>query len=299
MDEEGPLVAGVELGGTKCIAVLARGRTIIEDIRIATEEPDETLASLHAVVTGWVRTSAVAALGIASFGPIMLDRADDQFGHLLLTTKPGWSGADIGRLAEGFAGPVAIDTDVNAAALAEWRWGGGIGLDVLAYLTIGTGIGGGLIMNGRPVHGLLHPEMGHVFVRRSPGDKFPGVCPIHGDCLEGLASGPAIAARAGMAAKSVPAGDPAWRLAGEALGEMLVSLVLIAAPQRVLIGGGIGIGQPQLLAAARSVLARRLNHYVPRPELDAGIERFVAPAQLGNQAGPLGAVALALGALAG
>jgi len=214
MDESEPLVAGVELGGTKCIAVLARGTTILAEERVETGEGKPTIEALRQILANWQRSNAIRALGIASFGPIMLDRADDNYGRLMGTPKPGWQGLDVSRMADGFEGKIAIDTDVNAAALAEWRWGGGAGLDIIAYLTIGTGIGGGLLANGRLVHGLLHPEMGHVMVRRIAGDDFPGVCKIHGDCLEGLASGPAISARAGMDTRDMPPDHPAWQIAG-------------------------------------------------------------------------------------
>jgi fructokinase len=294
MDQEEPLVAGVELGGTKCIAVLARGPAIIAEERVETGGPEPTLARLRELLRGWQLTAPIAALGIASFGPIILDPADDHFGRLLATPKPSWPGVDVTRLADGFDGRIAIDTDVNAAALAEWRWGGGIGLDMLAYLTIGTGIGGGLIAHGRPVHGVLHPEMGHVRVRRIAGDDFPGVCPAHGDCLEGLASGTAVAVRAGMPADALPPDHPVWQLAGDYVGAMLASLVLIAAPQRILIGGGVGLGQPRLVAAARAKLAGQLNGFINRPALNEAIDSYVAPAVLGDRAGPLGAVALAL-----
>jgi fructokinase len=297
MDENEPLVAGVELGGTKCIAVLARGPAIIAEERIETGDATPTLAALRAIIAGWQLTSPIRALGIASFGPIILDQADDSFGRLLATPKPGWPGTDVTRLADGFDGKIAIDTDVNAAALAEWRWGGGVGLDIVAYLTIGTGIGGGLLAHGRLVHGLLHPEMGHVMVRRIAGDDFPGVCPVHHDCLEGLASGPAIAARAGMHTHEMPADHPAWQIAGRYIGEMLANLVLTVSPQRILIGGGIGIAQPQVLAAARASLAEQIGSYIKRPALNESIDRYVAPAVLGDRAGPLGAIALALNAL--
>ena len=297
MDEKEPLVAGVELGGTKCIAVLARGTAILAEERVATGDPDETLAALRDTLAGWQLTSPIRALGIASFGPIMLDRSDDRFGRLMGTPKPGWEGVDVSRMVEGFDGKIAIDTDVNAAALAEWRWGGGVGLDIIAYLTIGTGIGGGLLAHGRTVHGLLHPEMGHVMVRRVAGDVFPGICPVHRDCLEGLASGPAIAARAGMPADQIPPDDPAWQITGHYLGEMLANLVLIASPQRILIGGGVGLAQPQLLASARLTLVEQINGFINRPALSEAIDSYVAPAVLGERAGPLGAVALALGAI--
>jgi fructokinase len=297
MDETEPLVAGVELGGTKCIAVLARGTTIVAEERIETGEGKPTVAALHRILTGWQQRTPFRALGIASFGPLILDRNDDNYGRLMGTPKPGWQGLDVSRMADGLDCRIAIDTDVNAAALAEWRWGGGAGLDIVAYLTIGTGIGGGLIASGRLVHGLLHPEMGHILVRRIAGDDFPGVCKIHRDCLEGLASGPAISARSGMDTHDMPADHPAWQIAGRYIGEMLASLVLIASPQRILIGGGIGVGQPQVMAAARQILAEQLAGYINRPALNEAIDSYVALAVLGDQAGPLGAIALGVGAL--
>lgn len=297
MEDSEPLVAGIELGGTKCIAVLARGATIIAEERVETGEGKPTIAALRRILAGWRASNAIRALGIACFGPIMLDRADDSYGRLLGTPKPGWRGLDVRCVADGFDGGIAIDTDVNAAALAEWRWGGGTGLDVLVYLTIGTGIGGGLVAHGRPVHGLLHPEMGHMMVRRIAGDDFPGVCKVHGDCVEGLASGPAIAARAGMDTHDMPPDHPGWEIAGRYIGEMLANLVLVASPQRILIGGGVGVAQPRVLAAARRVLVDRIGGYLGRPALGKSIDRYVATAGLGDRAGPLGAVALAIGAI--
>ena len=196
------LIAGVELGGTKCIAVTARGREIVSRAQWPTgDDAAATLRTLADWLAAAHREEPFAALGIASFGPICLDPASADYGRIINTPKPGWSGADVlGVLAGDLCVPVAIETDVAGAALAEGRWGASQGCPVHVYLTIGTGIGGGIVVDGKPLHGTFHPEMGHVRVRRAAGDPFTGVCPIHGDCLEGLAAGPAIAARVGKLA---------------------------------------------------------------------------------------------------
>lgn len=287
-----PLVAAVELGGTKCFAIMARGATILERVRVDTGPPAATLAGLNAVIARWPRP---AALGIAAFGPIALDRDRPGWGRMLATPKPGWAGADIAGAFAALDVPVALDTDVNAAALAEGRWGGARGLATHAYVTIGTGVGVGLVVEGRAAHGLLHPELGHARLRRAPGDGFAGVCRWHGDCVEGLASGPAIAARAGMARP--PPGHPVWEHVAADLAELVALLLLAVAPARIAFGGGVGWGErahllPRVAGAAR----RRLAGYLP-PDIDPA--RVVAPAGLGEEAGPLGAVALALAAVGG
>ncbi|HWL46137.1 MAG TPA: ROK family protein [Sphingomonadaceae bacterium] len=294
-----PLVAGVELGGTKCLAVLARGRTILRRLRVPTGEAAATLAALSDAIGEWQRRDgAVAAIGVASFGPIECDRARPGYGTILATPKPGWAGADVrGHFARRFAVPVGFDTDVAGAALAEHRWGGGRGADVLVYLTIGTGVGGGVVVGGRAVHGLLHPEIGHVRVRRAAGDGFAGLCPFHGDCVEGLVSGPAIAARAGQAADTLPADHPVWAVVGDELAELMALLLFIVSPQRILLGGGVGTSRALPLARIRARAAALLNAYPARVD-SAELERVIGIARLGDEAGPLGAVALAHDALA-
>jgi fructokinase len=187
--------AGVELGGTKCVVMLARGPAdIVARKTIPTSSPKETLGGIVAMLRTW----QFAALGVASFGPLDLDRASSDFGRILNTPKPGWAGTDlIGALCAMTGSPIAIDTDVNGAALAEMRWGCGRGLDDFAYVTVGTGVGVGLIANGKPMRGLGHCEFGHIRVPRLAGDRFEGSCPFHGDCVEGLAAGPSLVARVG------------------------------------------------------------------------------------------------------
>lgn len=293
-----PLVAGVELGGTKCVCILAFGPDDVRDeVRLPTTTPDETLEAIAAVLARWKTETAFAALGLASFGPLELDDRAPDFGRIVNTTKPGWSGADVIGLGEGLGVPVAIDTDVNGAAFAEGRWGAARGLRSFAYLTVGTGIGAGSIVDGRSVRGLGHSEAGHLRVGRLPGDDWPGICSYHGDCVEGLASGPAVKARAGRPGDELDPGDPAWAMVVHALGGLLHNLVLTAAPERVLIGGGVADGQPWLFPRVRRALVESLAGYGVAGRIEADLDAFVQAPGLGSRAGPLGAIALGLSAL--
>ncbi|WP_082463777.1 ROK family protein [Sphingomonas sp. Leaf17] len=292
-----PLLAGLELGGTKCFALLGRGQTILERVAIPTTTPADTMDRLETQLRDWWDREAFAAIGIGSFGPIGLDPARDDYGFITNTPKAGWAGTDVaGRFGRAFAVPTGFDTDVTAAALAEHRWGAARGMTSSIYLTIGTGIGGGAVVNGRPLRGFLHPEMGHVRVRREDGDGFAGTCPFHGDCLEGLASGPAIAARAGRPAQDIPAGDPLWQPVAGAIAELLATLILTLSPQRIAIGGGVGCGQPHLFPLIRAQVAALLAGYVAGVDA-ATLDTLIAPACFGEQAGPLGTFALALAAM--
>ncbi len=299
MSGQAPLIAGVELGGTKGVALIARGETIIAQSRHSTgDAPEATLSALAGDIEGWTRIHGpIAALGIASFGPVGLDPARDDFGTITRTAKPGWSGARVlDAFARRFDIPIGFDTDVAGAALAERRWGAGQDKAVVVYITIGTGIGGGLVVDGRPVHGRVHPEMGHLRVRRAPGDDFAGVCPFHGDCAEGLASGPAIAARAGAPAETLPDDHWVWpRVAGE-LAELAFSLILTLSPERILIGGGVATGKPFLFPMIRAAVEARLGGYVAGLD-GAALAEILRPPALGDRAGPLGAVALGAVAL--
>jgi fructokinase len=298
MEGEGPVVAGVELGGTKALAVLVRGREILERVRVPTTEPAATLSALSEGLLGWQRDGrSFAAIGIASFGPVGLDRSRHDYGWVTSTPKPGWHDVDVlGHFSGRFDVPIGFDTDVAGAALAELRWGAAQGCAVVVYLTIGTGIGGGVVVDGRPLHGLVHPEVGHVRVRRRPGDPFAGVCPYHGDCVEGLVSGPAIAARAGAPAQELGPEHPVWDDVAPELADLLASLVLVVSPHRIVIGGGVGHGRPFLLDRVRPALVAALNGYVAALDA-AAVDGLVRPPALGDGAGPLGAAALALDAL--
>lgn len=298
MTGRAPLVAGVELGGTKGVALIARGRRILRQARVPTTLPGETLTALFDQIAKWTGDlGRLDALGVASFGPLGLDSKRRDFGFITQTTKPGWSHIDLlGHFRARFDVPIGFDTDVGGAAIAETMWGAGVGQSVVVYVTVGTGIGGGIVVNGQPVHGRIHPEIGHLRIRRAPGDPFSGICAFHGDCLEGLASGPAIAARAGAPAESLGPDHPTWPTVAEALAEMVVNLILTLSPQRILIGGGVMTGKPFLFPMIHAAVRVLLGGYVAglTPTL---LSQMVRPPGLADRAGPLGAVALGLRAM--
>jgi len=291
--------AGVELGGTKSIAVLAREHEIAEQIVLPTSGPDETLSALSDRLRDWAGSHEVSALGIASFGPIRLDASAPEYGRMHETPKPDWSGAPVADgLTAGLDCPWLIDTDVNGAALAEYRWGAGRGTTSLCYVTVGTGVGGGLVIEGRTVRGAMHPEIGHLRLRRMAGDTFAGACRFHGDCVEGLISGPALAARLGCDPARVADHDPRWEAVASDLAELAAAILLTTSAQRILIGGGVGLARPALLERARALLVERQGAYLPFLDAVTAQGLLGAPA-LGEQAGPLGAIALAMAAIDG
>ena len=294
---DAPLLAGVELGGTKCIAVVARGTEILCERRLPTTDPATTLAGLSEALAEWQAELLFTALGIGTFGPARVSPDAPDYGQILPTPKPGWTGARVlDHFADRFAVPMAFDTDVGAAALAEGRWGRARGCSTNAYVTVGTGIGIGIVANGRVLHGALHPEAGHLRVRRRRDDAFAGVCPFHGDCLEGLASGPAIAARIGGDATHIADDHPVWSDVGAELGGLMATLILTVSPECIVIGGGVGGGRPALLDRVRDATAAALAGYVPGADR-AALETLIGPPGLEARAGPMGALALALTAL--
>lgn len=281
------IYAGVELGGTKCVAVLGSGPDAVAAREvIPTTRPDETLSAIARTLAGW----KFDALGIASFGPIDVDTSSPSYGRMLATPKPGWAGAEVlGCLARVNNVPVAFDTDVNGAALAEMQWGAGRGMDDFAYITVGTGVGVGLIVAGKPTRGFAHCELGHIRVARLAGDTWPGSCPFHGDCVEGLASGTALKARHGEALRSLAPDDAAWDGVAWALAQLCQAIVSAAAPRRIAIGGGVIEQQPQLIGKTQSMLIESLNGYIRLPDWN-----YLRAPVLGSDAGPLGAIALAM-----
>jgi fructokinase len=289
------LLAGVELGGTKVVCVVGTGPDdVAAELRLETRRPEETLGAAAA----FLAEHSFDALGIASFGPVELRPADPAWGSITTTPKPGWSGVDVVRALRGAASvPVAFDTDVNAAALAEGRWGAARGIDSFVYVTVGTGIGGGVVTDGRLVHGLVHPELGHIPVARRPDDRHPSVCPYHPDCWEGLTSGPALMERFGMRLEDADDAvrEEAAELAAGYLGAGLRTLVYALAPQRIVLGGGVA-SLPGLHERVRAMLHSELAGYPGLPEHDAA--GFVVPPALGGRAGGLGALVLADEALA-
>jgi fructokinase len=274
------------------VAILARGPDeILARERVPTTAPDETLGALEGILLGWRESEGFDALGIASFGPVDLHPQSPTWGHVVSTAKPGWSGTDVApRLRERLGVPVAFETDVNGAAMAEMQWGAGRGMRDFAYVTVGTGVGVGLVVNGLPTRGFLHSELGHVRVAQRPGEEWSGVCPFHGACVEGLASGPAIKARvAPRDIDQLGSGDPVWDPVAWALAQLCHVIVCAAAPGAIAIGGGVMERQPHLLARIRRMLAQSLSEYMPLPSGD-----YVRAPALGRDAGPLGAIALAM-----
>jgi fructokinase len=301
MTEARPLLGGVELGGTKCVCLLGTGP---DDIRARATVPtgrdsEATLRRIEELLHGWQKLhGAIAALGVASFGPVDLARGSPTYGCITTTAKPGWRNTEVaGRLKRAMNVPLGFDTDVNGAALAEGRWGAAADLVDFAYITVGTGVGVGLVVNGRLAHGFSHPELGHIRIARKMGDHWQGSCEFHGDCVEGLASGAAIEARTGLPPDRIPSGHPAWELVAHALAQLLHTLVLATAPRRILIGGGVAEARPELLERVRCLLVESLNGYLSLDKLAGAIDRYVAPPGLGSLAGPLGALSLAADAI--
>ena len=289
------LVGGLEAGGSKIVCMVGTGAGDVRaEARFPTTTPAQTLQRAAEFFTAQAARTPLAALGVASFGPLDLDPRSPTFGCITTTPKPGWTGVDLPRpLRQALGVPIAIDTDVNGAALAEHRWGAGRGVDNLVYVTVGSGIGGGALVHGRPIHGLVHPEMGHLRVPHDRAlDPFPGACPHHGDCLEGLASGPALAARWGQPAAALPDDHPAWALEAHYLALGLANVVVVLSPHRIVIGGGV-MSRSQLYPLIRSKMVALLAGYVQTPALAEGIDDYVVAPALGDRAGALGALALA------
>lgn len=290
------LYGGVEAGGTKFVCAVGTDPDNVRAMaRFPTTTPKETVA--HATAFFQEREAVdgpLTALGIASFGPVDPNPSSPTFGHITTTPKPGWSRFDLaGAMRKALQIPVGFDTDVNGAALGEHRWGAAQGLHTFVYLTVGTGIGGGAMVNSQLLHGLIHPEMGHMRIPHDmESDPYEGHCPYHGDCLEGLASGPAIGERWGQPAASLPHDHPAWELQARYLALALVNLICILSPQRIIIGGGV-MDQPQLFPLVRHRVPALLNDYIQSPAILDEIDRYIVPPDLGSRAGVLGAIALA------
>lgn len=283
MTQARPRFGCIEAGGTKFVLGIAEAHdAVLATTRIPTTSPEDTIT---AVIDWFKANGPVDAIGIASFGPVDPDPASPRWGYITETTKPGWSSTDFaGRIGRAFDVPVGFDTDVNGAALAESRWGAAQGDDVAVYFTVGTGIGGGAIINGAPVHGAQHPEMGHILPRRHPDDlDFPGVCPFHGDCFEGLVSGPAIKARWGASLSELPTDHPAHKIVAWYLGQLAMTVQAVLSPRRIVFGGGV-MATPGLLEAMRGEAIRLAKDYVTI---------IIESPALGDQAGLLGGLALA------
>ena len=288
------LIGAIEAGGTKFVAALARpDGTVLAQARIPTETP----ATCFPALAEFFRSAAaahgpIAAFGVASFGPIDVNPASPAYGTFTTTPKPGWAGARFHDVLGQFGAPIVVDTDVNGAALGEWLHGAGQGCATLAYTTVGTGVGSGVLHQGRSIMGFSHFETGHIAVARDPAhDPYPGFCPFHGDCLEGLAAGPAITARWGESLSALASPHDAIALIADYIAQLAVNLVLLHMPDRLVFGGGV-MKAPGLIEALRRATEQRLAGYIKAPQLDPGLERYIVAPGLGDAAGITGAIAL-------
>ncbi|EFM09546.1 ROK family protein [Paenibacillus curdlanolyticus YK9] len=289
------IVGAIEAGGTKFVCGIGdETGAITERVSFPTEHPDVTMKHVIQFFQG----KGVEAIGIGTFGPIGLDPSQDDYGHVTTTPKPGWSGFDfLGTMKRAFDVPMGWDTDVNAAAYGEAKWGAAKGLDSCVYYTIGTGVGVGVYAEGKLVHGLVHPEGGHVLMRRHPEDSFEGACPYHGDCLEGMAAGPALEKRWQVKGSELAADHPAWAIEAYYIGQAVVNAVLMLSPRKVILGGGV-MHQAQLFPLIRAEVKKQLNGYVSSKQLISDIDSYIVSPGLGDNAGLSGALALGIEAAA-
>lgn len=283
------LYGAVEMGGTKTDVTVGRSfDDMAEPTRLETTDPDETLDR----ICRYFDDHDVVALGVASFGPLELDKSSSRYGKMLTTPKPGWRGTPVqSRLSEGVGVPVALDTDVNGSALGEGRWGAAQGMTNYVYVTVGTGIGAGIVVDARTIRGTGgHPEMGHVAVSRHPEDSHQGTCPYHADCLEGMAAGPALEARFGRP-ETWAGNDKVLEIAGHYLAQGMIDLVYVAAPERIVVGGGVS-KLPGFHDRLRTRTETLLAGYPRSPDMDL----LISPPGLGDRSGLAGALLLAASA---
>ncbi|SFE87663.1 fructokinase [Bacillus sp. OV194] len=284
-------LGAIEAGGTKFICGIGdENGEVFERISIPTTTPEETIGQ----VVDFFRDKEISAMGIGSFGPVDLDKNSETYGYITSTPKPHWAQYDlVGEIQKHIHVPVAFDTDVNAAALGELEWGAAKGLDSCIYMTVGTGIGVGAITESKLLHGLTHPEMGHILVRRHPEDHFEGSCPYHKDCLEGMAAGPALEKRWGQKGIELAGKEKVWEYQAHYLSQALVNYILILSPKKMILGGGV-MKQEQLFPLIRKKVLDTLNGYVQHPQLTKeNIQDFIVPPGQGDNAGLCGAIALA------
>ncbi len=286
---------GIEVGGTKIVCVVTRGpEDILAETRFPTTTPNNAFSKIIRFFEA-TQPETLSGIGVASFGPLDLNPDSPTYGYITSTPKPDWINTDfLTPLKTAFNLPVAFDTDVNGAALGEHLWGAAQGLDTFIYLTIGTGIGGGGMVNGKLLHGLTHPEMGHIWIPHDlEKDPFSGACLTHGDCFEGLAAGTAMKKRWGQPAEELPIDHPAWELEAYYLALGLVNYIFTLSPQRIIIGGGV-MHHPKLIKMIRGNIQKFLQGYVRHPVLEENIESYIILPGLGDKAGVLGAVGLAM-----
>jgi fructokinase len=291
------MFGGIEAGGTKFVVAVGTGPEDLKTTTFQTLTPDETVPQILDFLRG--AAPELDAIGIGSFGPVDLDARSPTYGFITSTPKPGWAHYDLrGSIARALKVPVGFDTDGNAALLGEARWGAAQGLSDALYLTVGTGVGGGAMVNGRVAHGLVHPEMGHVLLPRHPEDSFEGWCIYHKTCLEGMAAGPAIEQRWGVSAKTLPEDHQAWEFEAHYLALGCVNFMVTLSPKQIILGGGV-MQTTHLFPRIRSKFVALLNNYVRHPMVTARADELIVPPALGGRAGVLGALVLAENALKG
>jgi fructokinase len=257
--------------------------------------PEETLGKAIQFFRPFVTSEQINAIGVGCFGPLDLDPKSPTYGFITATPKPNWSHTDVrGILQRALNVEIAFDLDVNTAALGEHVWGASKGFDPSLYLTIGTGIGGGYIKDGKPLIGMLHLEMGHIRIPHDLKlDPFPGICPFHGDCFEGLANGPAIEKRLGLKGTIIPEEDPFWDIEADYIASALMNFILTLSPKKIILGGGV-MQREFLFSKIRQRVRELLNGYVSHKNVVEDIDQYILPPGLGNQSGSLGAIALAM-----
>lgn len=288
------ILGAIEAGGTKFVCAIGNEKgEILERVSFPTTTPEDTMRK----IVDFFKGREIISMGVGSFGPIDPNRYSPTYGYITTTPKLHWGNYNIlGELKKHFKVPMEFDTDVNGAALGELKWGAARGLNSALYITVGTGIGAGAVVEGEMVNGLLHPEMGHIYVRRHAEDTYEGGCPYHKDCLEGLAAGPAIEARWGVRGDMLSADHKAWDMEAYYLAQALVNYILILSPEKIIMGGGV-MKQQQLFPKIRAYVQELLKGYISKEELASKIDEYILYPELGDNAGICGALALALSAL--
>lgn len=282
-------IAAIEAGGTKFVCAIVNDKgEVLERITIPTTTPTETMRK----VIDFFKLKEFSVIGLGCFGPIDLNKQSKTYGYITSTPKVAWQNYNIlGTLQEAFDVKIGLDTDVNGAALGEYTFGSAKRVDSCLYITVGTGIGAGAVINGKMLNGLMHPEMGHIKIKRHQDDDFEGMCPFHHDCLEGLAAGPAIEARVGKKANQLPTNHPIWNLESYYLAQALMNYILVLSPEKIILGGGV-MHQEHLYAMIRKQLAKQLNSYIINDILDT--EDYITKPQLGNDVGIIGCAMIGL-----
>jgi len=292
-----PLYGGIECGGTKVVCLVASDPDHIRaEVRIPTTTQDETIRNIINFFKPFTQKRQLSAVGVASFGPLDLDKSSPTYGYITTTPKPGWQNINLyGRIQQGLNLPVAFDTDVNAAAIGEQYWQPSDDKpDPFIYITVGTGIGVGVIVNGSPLHGLIHTEAGHMVIKHDlRKDPFAGICPYHGDCLEGLASGPSIKKRWGQSPEILAEHHPAWELESDYIAWFIVNLIYVYSPRQIVLGGGVSL-HPGFLDMVRQKVPLFNNGYIQSSAVQENINTYVRAPILGNLSGAFGAIAMAI-----